>query len=424
MDTDWYSHILILIGLLSLSALFSGSEVALFSLNSKKLEETGNRRSLLVKYILKLLDQPKKLLVSILIGNTITNVAASIISVTLALKIAKEFGYSTDFILVVQIVVLTILILLFAEVTPKVWASKHPLSFAKMAAIPIYWTNFILSPISKFLSETLKFFAESLSYDKKKSALSTEDFVELADIGVEKGMIEEEEQELIQGVVSFRTITVQEIMTPRVDIVAVSVDTTFDELLNTITESGHSRLPLYEKSLDNILGIIYAKDLLPYIADKKLRENFSIRKIARECFFVPETKLISELMNEFQEKKMHIGIVVDEYGGTSGLISLEDILEEIVGEIRDEHDKEEETILKLNENKYIVNGKTTIDELNEYIGFELLEENEDYDSLGGFIFNHAGSIPEVGYSFEHNGYKFSVKDVRNNRIHKVLIEKL
>lgn len=424
MDTDWYSHILILIGLLSLSALFSGSEVALFSLNSKKLEETGNRRSLLVKYILKLLDQPKKLLVSILIGNTITNVAASIISVTLALKIAKEFGYSTDFILVVQIVVLTILILLFAEVTPKVWASKHPLSFAKIAAIPIYWTNFILSPISKFLSETLKFFAESLSYDKKKSALSTEDFVQLADIGVEKGMIEEEEQELIQGVVSFRTITVQEIMTPRVDIVAVSVDTTFDELLNMITESGHSRLPLYEKSLDNILGIIYAKDLLPYIADKKLRENFSIRKIARECFFVPETKLISELMNEFQEKKMHIGIVVDEYGGTSGLISLEDILEEIVGEIRDEHDKEEETILKLNENKYIVNGKTTIDELNEYIGFELLEENEDYDSLGGFIFNHAGSIPEVGYSFEHNGYKFSVKDVRNNRIHKVLIEKL
>ncbi len=424
MDTDWYSHILILIGLLSLSALFSGSEVALFSLNSKKLEETGNRRSLLVKYILKLLDQPKKLLVSILIGNTITNVAASIISVTLALKIAKEFGYSTDFILVVQIVVLTILILLFAEVTPKVWASKHPLSFAKIAAIPIYLTNFILSPISKFLSETLKFFAESLSYDKKKSALSTEDFVQLADIGVEKGMIEEEEQELIQGVVSFRTITVQEIMTPRVDIVAVSVDTTFDELLNMITESGHSRLPLYEKSLDNILGIIYAKDLLPYIADKKLRENFSIRKIARECFFVPETKLISELMNEFQEKKMHIGIVVDEYGGTSGLISLEDILEEIVGEIRDEHDKEEETILKLNENKYIVNGKTTIDELNEYIGFELLEENEDYDSLGGFIFNHAGSIPEVGYSFEHNGYKFSVKDVRNNRIHKVLIEKL
>ncbi len=424
MDTDWYSHILILIGLLSLSALFSGSEVALFSLNSKKLEETGNKRSLLVKYILKLLDQPKKLLVSILIGNTITNVAASIISVTLALKIAQKFGYSTDFILIVQIVVLTILILLFAEVTPKVWASKHPLSFAKLAAVPIYWTNFILSPISKFLSETLKFFAESLSYDKKKSALSTEDFVELADIGVEKGMIEEEEQELIQGVVSFRTITVQEIMTPRVDIVAVSVDTTFDELLNTITESGHSRLPLYENSLDNILGIIYAKDLLPYIADEKLREKFNIKKIARECFFVPETKLISELMNEFQEKKMHIGIVVDEYGGTSGLISLEDILEEIVGEIRDEHDKEEETIIKLNENKYIVDGKTTIDELNEYIGVKLLEDSEDYDSLGGFIFNQTGAIPEVGYSFNHNGYKFSVKDVKNNRIHKVLIEKL
>jgi len=424
LDTDWYSHILILIGLLSLSALFSGSEVALFSLNSKKLEETGNKRSFTVRYILKLLNQPKKLLVSILIGNTITNVAASIISVSLALKVAEVYGYQKDFVLVVQIIVLTILILLFAEVTPKVWASKNPLRFAKFAVLPIYWTNFLLSPVSKFLSETLKFFAESLSYDKKKSALSTEDFVQLADIGVEKGMIEEEEQELIQGVVSFRTITVQEIMTPRVDIVAVSVDTTFDQLLDIITESGHSRLPLYEKSLDNILGIIYAKDLLPYIADEKLRVNFSLKKIARECFFVPETKLISELMNEFQEKKMHIGIVVDEYGGTSGLISLEDILEEIVGEIRDEHDKEEDKIIKLEENKYIADGKIMIDELNEFMGIKLLEENEDYDSLGGFIFQHAGAIPEKGYSFEHNGYRFSVKDIKNNRIHKVLIEKL
>jgi len=424
LDTDWYSEVIFLFILLSLSALFSGSEVALFSLNSKKLEESGNTKSLLIRYILKLLAQPKKLLVSILIGNTITNVGASIISVALALKIAKQYGFSTDVALIVQIIILTVLVLLFAEVTPKVWASKHPLSFAKMSAVPIYWTNFILSPLSKFLSETLKFFAESLSYDKKESALSTEDFVELADIGVERGMIEEEEQELIQGVVSFRTVTVQEIMTPRVDIVAVSVDSSFDEVLNTITESGHSRLPLYEESLDNILGIIYAKDLLPFISNKKMREQFSLKKIARDCMFVPEKKLISDLMDEFQEKKMHMGIVVDEYGGTSGLITLEDILEEIVGEIQDEHDKEIEMIKKIDEDKFLVDGKVTIDDLNEYLGFTLIEENEDYDSLGGFIFNIAGSIPESGYAFTHKGYKFTIKEVENNRIQKVLIEKI
>lgn len=213
-------------------------------------------------------------------------------------------------------------------------------------------------------------------------------------------------------------------MTPRVDIVAVPVDITFDELMKVINESGFSRIPLYENSLDNIIGIIYAKDLLPYLKNPEMRKSLSLRKIAREVFFVPQTKYINELLHDFQEKKLHLGIVVDEYGGTAGLISLEDILEEIVGDIRDEFDKEENPIVKLSENSYLLSGRLPIDELSELLEIEFSNEDDDYDTLAGYILNHAGSIPEEGFSFVDKGIKFTVKEIHNKRINKVLVEKL
>jgi len=213
-------------------------------------------------------------------------------------------------------------------------------------------------------------------------------------------------------------------MTPRVDIIAVPLNATFEELMKTITESGHSRIPLYGKSLDDIQGIIYAKDLLPYLRNPELRKTLSLKKIAREALFVPETKHINDLLHDFQEKKLHLGIVVDEYGGTAGLISLEDILEEIVGDIRDEYDKEESQIIKLSENEYLVSGKLSIDELNDLLDFDFSSENKDYDTVGGFILNQAGIIPSQGFHFTFNNYKFTVKEISNKRIRKVLIEKL
>lgn len=410
--------------LLILSAFFSGSEVAIFSLDKKKLREVKDQQGLTGQYIFKLLEFPRRLLVTILLGNTFVNVGASIISVTLALSIANKFGYPTDIVLIIQIVLLTIMILLFAEITPKVWASKYPLRFSRFVSVPLYWVSVLIYPIAKILTDIIKFFVSKLKVDKGKTAILTSELADLADIGIEKGTIEEDEHELIHSLVSFKTVTAREIMTPRVDMTSVPIETDFKELMTIIQDSGHSRIPLFENNLDNILGIIYAKDLLPYLSINKSPEQIDLRKIARDPLFVPESKLISDLMHEFQEKNMHMGIVVDEYGGTSGLVSLEDIIEEIVGEIRDEYDREEVEITKISDTSYMVLGKLPIDELNEHLDSDFSSEDDDYDTVGGFIFNMAGKIPEEGFSLVYNNYRFTVKEIENKRMNKVLIENL
>ncbi len=424
MDVGWFYRIIALIILLFFSALFSGSEVALFSLDSKKLDQVKEDSGFIGKYINKLLLFPRKLLVTILIGNTISNVAASIISVSIALDLAKIYSLSVDIALLLQIIVLTIVVILFAEITPKVWANKHPISFAKVIAIPLYGISIFLSPISSILSKLLRFATSKVKYDKSKTALSTEEITELADIGVEKGTLEEEEHGLIHGLVAFKSVNVREVMTPRVDMIAVPVDISLPELIQIIKESGHSRIPVYNDDLDNIMGIVYAKDLLPYLNADLSKTEFDLNKVFRECIFVPETKFISTLMQEFQTKNMHMSLVVDEYGGTSGVITLEDILEEIVGEIRDEFDDEEDEIAEISENKYLMSGKVDIDEIEERLNIKIAVPDEDFETLGGYIFNHAGTIPEIGYSFEEYDCLFTVCEIENNRINKVEIEKL
>lgn len=425
MDVGWFPRIIALIVLLLFSALFSGSEVSLFSLDEKKIDEVKSNSGLIGKYISQLLLYPKRLLVTILIGNTIANVAASIISVSIAIDLAKYYEVSNDLALLVQIIILTILVILFAEVSPKVLANKHSVGFAKVIAIPLYWINFIISPISKVLSNLIRLATSRVKFDKSKTALSTSEIADLADIGVEKGTIEEEEHGLIHGLVAFKSIVAREVMTPRVDIVSIPKDITLTDLVKIIKESGHSRIPIYRDDLDKILGILYAKDLLPYLNSTEVKGNkFEIDKIVRECIFVPETKPISILMQEFQQKNMHMGIVVDEYGGTSGLITLEDILEEIVGEIRDEFDKEEEEITELEKDNFLVSGKVDIDEIEDRLNIKIDIPHEDFETLGGYIFNHAGTIPQAGYSFKEYGYSFTVSEVENNRINKVEIIKI
>lgn len=423
METESYYHLIILFFLLILSALFSGSEVALFSLDKKKLKEF-KKDSLVESYIRSLLEYPRRLLVTILLGNTITNVAATLVSVLMALEIAAKFNIANEYAIAGQIVITTILILLFGEITPKIWANKNPEKFAKAIAIPIYWISVLLYPPAKILTDIIRAVFSKLKYDKTRTAILSSELAELASLSAEKGTIEEDEHELIHGLVSFKSVTAREVMTPRVDISAVDVDTSFEELMKVITESGHSRIPLYENNLDNIIGIIYAKDLLPFLQNSQPRDMFSIRKICRKAVFIPENKYINQLMHEFQETNTHIGIIVDEYGGTAGLISLEDILEEIVGEIQDEYDNEEQEITKIDENSYLVLGKVSIDELNEILNSNFSSEIDDYDTVGGFIFNHAGEIPKTGFSFALNNYRFIVKEVVNNRISKVVVEKL
>ncbi len=424
MDIDWLVRLSLLIISLLLSAFFSGSEVALFSLDKKRVRELKKSHRIVGSYIQVLLDNPKRLLVTILLGNTIVNISASIIAVLIAIDAAEYFSISKEIALLIQIVLLTVIILFIGEITPKLWANKFPLQFARMVAVPLYWFSIIFYPVAKIITDILKYITAKIKPDKARTALKEIEISELADFGAEKGTIEEGESEIIQSIVDFKNVTAREVMTPRVDIVAVAIDTDFDELMKVITESGHSRIPLYENNLDNIIGIIYAKDLLPYLRNAELRKTLSLKKIARDAMFVPETKMINDLLHEFQDKKMHLGIVVDEYGGTAGLISLEDIIEEIVGDIRDEFDREEKQINKLNENSFMVLGKVSIDELNELLEQDFSSENDDYDTVVGFIFNQAGIIPPQGFHFTYNNYKFTVKEVVNKRINKVLIEKI
>ncbi len=424
MDKDWFVKLILLVVSLLFSALFSGSEVSLFSLNKKRGEFFEDSKGLIKTYILSLLDSPRRLLVTILLGNTIFNVGASILSVSIALDFAKANGISVDLILLVQIVILTILILIFGEITPKIWASKYPAKFAKIAAFPLYWISVILYPVAKTITDITRATVSKVKYDKSKTALYSNELKDLADLGVETGTLEKNEHDLIDGLVSFGNIVVREVMTPRVDITALPADANLEEALKVITESGHSRIPVFEESLDDIVGILYAKDLLQFIDTEQPHRRISLKKLSRKAYFIPETKRISDLMHEFQQKNIHVGIVVDEYGGTSGLISLEDIIEEIVGEIRDEYDKEEIEIKQIEKNKYFAVGKIDIGELNETVGTNLEADSDDFDTLGGFILNFAGEIPSAGYSFVKDGFRYTVEEVKNKRINKVIIEKL
>lgn len=423
MNIDWQYKFGLLLLLLVLSAFFAGSEVALFSLDKKKLQNTFEKNPLIQRYLQKLLDSPGRLLVSLLIGNTLVNVSASIIAVMLALDYSHQTGFPRNAALTIQIIILTLLILFAGELLPKIWASKHPNKFSKYVAIPMYWMNVILFPVAEILTEAIKAGVARLKMDKLKGAILPEEISELANLGHERGTIVEEEHGLINSIVNFRSVAVHEVMTPRVDMLAISVDSTFNQLLELITTSGHSRIPVYREDLDEIIGIVYAKDILPFIRNEEKRKNFSLSKIAHKALFIPGSKLISSLMHEFQEKKKHLAIVVDEYGGTAGLITLEDIIEEILGEIRDEYDKEENPITKLGDNSYIVLGKLTIAELNELLNTSF-KESENYETLAGMVLNHAGQIPKEGYTFSEEDFRLTVKEVLNKRIKKVQLDKI
>ncbi len=424
MDIDWPFKLITIFILLLFSGFFSGSEVALFSLNKKDIKLRFEGHPLIIKYLKEILDHPKKFLVTILLGNNIVNIAASIIAVSIALDYSKNFNINEDLALTVEIIVLTVLVILFSELTPKVLANKNPILFTKIITIPFYWIFTILYPISSFIIELISVPISRFKFSKKQTAIASNELLHLAEVGHELGALEKDEQSLIQSLVNFRKILTREIMTPRVDVKAISIDDSFDDLLNLINKSGYSRIPLYKDNLDEIIGIIYTKDVLKYLNNIEKRKEFTFEKIARKTFYVPETKLISDLMDDFLEKKIHIAIVVDEYGGTAGVITLEDVIEEIIGEIRDEHNQEEISIIKLNENSYLVNGSVPIEEINELFNFKIETEEADFETVGGFVLSYIGSIPNENFSFQYGNYNFTIKEVKNNRIQKILIERL
>jgi len=424
VEIDWLNQVILLLVLLLLSAFFSSSEVAFFSVKQKNIEEDFKSSKLISRYAGNLIAFPRRLLITILVGNTLANVAVSIVSVSLALEIAYIYQVKVNVILTVQIILITIIILLFGELLPKIFASKHPLLTIKLIVVPLYLFSMIIYPISESITELIRLTFSKIKFDKFKSAITEKEISDLAELGHERGTLEEDEQEIISSFVEFKSVLVVEVMTPRVDIVAVPFNVSSEMLIETINKSGFSRFPVYKENLDKIIGIVHAKDFLPYLKNKSFIKVETISKITREVLFVPERKKISDMLKEFQQKKMHLAVVVDEFGGTSGLITLEDIIEEIIGEIWDEHDPEENAIKILTPEKISVLGKVPITEVNNLIGLELIPQSDDYDTVAGLIINQAGDIPKEGYSFNLNNYKLTVKEVLKKRIKRIELDKI
>lgn len=424
MEIDWLNQVFLLVIFLILSAFFSGSEVAFFSLKQKNFEEDFKSSKIISRYANNLIAFPRRLLITILVGNTISNVAASIVSVSLALSIAHQFQIEVNLILTIQIILTTIIVLIFSELLPKVFASKHPNLSVKIVTVPLYFISTLIYPVSELITEMIKLTFSRLKFDKKKSAITENEISDLAEFGHERGTLEEEEQEIITSFVEFKSVLVGEVMTPRVDVVAVPFNISRDELIQTINSSGYSRFPVYKENLDKIIGIVHVKDLLQFLKNKSFSTSESLTKITRDVLFVPETKKISEMLKEFQQNKIHSAIVVDEFGGTSGLITLEDIIEEIIGEIWDEHDTEEDAIKILSSDKISVLGKVPVTEVNELIGQILIPISDDYETVAGLVISKSGDIPKEGYSFKLNGYKLTVKEVLKKRIKRVEIDKI
>ena len=416
----------VLVVLLGLSALFSGSEVALFSISPAGREALTDDESRAARRIQWMLDRPRSLLITILLLNTMANVGAAILSAVLTVEAAQSFGWSETVALVLEVAALTFVLLVVSEVAPKLAASRNPVAFAKRSSILLYPLARFLAPLTTLMAHGTAWLQKHLRSPARP--LSSEDVKTMADVGEAQGSLEEEERALIHSILEFGETTVREVMISRVDMIALPDTATLAEALQLIRDSGHSRLPLFRDHLDNILGVIYAKDLLPYLSHNGTRNGdnherpLDLEKLARQPRFVPLSKKLDDMLEDFQEHRTHMAIVVDEYGGTAGLVTLEDLLEEVVGEIWDELDAPEETLIRAaGSNKWHVEARIDLDDLVEALGVDIDTEEFDFETLGGLVFHLAGEIPSPGDVFTHGRLQLRVESVEQHRIRHVLV---
>jgi magnesium and cobalt exporter, CNNM family len=410
----------ILVVLLLLSALFSGSEVALFSLTSAEREDLAAATDRASIRVSRLLEKPRALLNSILILNTFVNVGAAVLAAMLTHDLAEAFQWNPTLTVFSEIVVLTFVLLVVSEVSPKLLASSHALSYSRRVSLPLLGLHRVLLPLSSAIAGRMQSLRGRFSPAGKH--LSAEDVRAMAEIGEAHGTIEQDERELINSIVEFGETMVREIMVTRLDIVALASTASLADAIATIRETGHSRLPLYVEHLDNILGVVYAKDILPFLSGTERPEHVDWTVLVRPPIFVPLGKKLDDLLSVFQSQKTHIALVVDEYGGTAGLVTLEDVLEEIVGDIRDEHDESEEALYQeLPDGSHRFDARIDLDEMNDILGTNLDTESFDFETLGGLIFHLCGAIPEVQDQVAFNGLLLRVESVEHNRIGQVIV---
>ena len=415
IETSTIISLLVLFGLLATSALISGTEVAFFALNPLDIDELEKKKNRKTELINSFLEKPKQLLETILIANNFVNVGIIILSTYISTSLFNFNGIEwLEFMM--QVVVITFFLLLFGEVLPKVYANNNASSFAKFMAIPLLFLMKLLKPISLLLVASTRIIDKR--GQNKGHDLSVNDLSNALEITSLKGE-DKDEQKILEGIVKFGNTDVKQIMRSRIDVISLSENTSYDKILEKIKETGFSRIPIYEESFDSIKGVLYIKDLLPYLNEKA---DFEWNKLLREVFFVPENKKIDDLLKEFQEKKIHLAIVVDEYGGTSGIVTLEDIIEEIVGDISDEFDDEDLIYSKLDNNNYVFEGKTALNDFYRILnidGEEFEDAKGESDSLAGFVLEITGNIPVKGTEIKFNKYLFTIEGVNKRRVTRI-----
>mgnify|MGYP003598950272 FL=1 len=425
--TEIIGLIAALLVLLLLSAIVSGAEVAFFSLNKKDLEEAKEEGIQGLGLIEKLLKSPKKLLATLLITLNLFNIGIVIVVSALMghflIQSVSFFGFTIEkewVEFIIELLLDLFLILIFAEIIPKIYANNQPLRFALSvkSLVNIYQDIFspfssILLKLSKSIEKHLGESKESISVDKLSQALElTSESIEEQDI---------EDQKILEGIVNFGNTDAKQVMTPRVDMFALSMNTSYDNVLKTIAENGYSRIPIFKENIDDIEGILYAKDLIKHIS----QENFEWQKVIRKPFFIPENKKLDDLLNDFKERKVHLAIVVDEYGGTSGIVPMDDISEEIVGDISDEVDIEEENYTKIDDKTYVFEGKTSLKDFYRVMKIEDEEKFEEVkgesDTLAGFIIEVNEEFPKQRQVIEFKNYKFTVEALDKKRVKQIRV---
>lgn len=416
---DTYSDIIVLIVLILFSGFFSASETALTSFKTSDLEDIEKENKKTAGLLKCWLKNPNEILTGMLLGNNIVNILASSIATALTIKFIGNSSKS----LLITTVIMTVLILIFGEITPKIMAKNNSKKFSKLAIRPIYYFGLLMKPIVKLLMWASMITGRILGVEVKNTnmMLTEEDLISFVNVGKAEGIIEEEEQEMIHSIVGLGEINAKEIMTPRTSMFAVEGTKTLDDIWEQMIEVGFSRIPVYEGTIDNIIGVLYIKDVLSYL--KGHSTDIQVKKLVREAYYVPETKSIIEILKEFKSKKVHIALVLDEYGGIGGIVTIEDLLEEIVGEIRDEFDnEEEETIKELEENQYEIDAMLDIETINKALDI-LLPLSEDYESLGGLMMSELGKIPEIGDVVRFQDMKLVVTKIDKKRVSKVEIQR-
>jgi putative hemolysin len=423
-------QIAILVVLTLLEGFFVASEIALVSVRRSRVDQLVDEGNPAARRVRRLLDDPGRFLAVSQLGLTIIGFFASAyaaLSLVEGLKsllqsAGMDAGTAQGVALIVVTVVLALFTIVFAELVPKTLALSNPERFAMVLAVPIDVIARVLGPVIALLTGVTRAVVRLFGVQMNQEAsITAEELRLIVERGGEQGVLEAEEEQMINAVIELGERRVHEVMVPRVAIAGLPVDATFDQAIELVVAAGHSRIPVYEDSIDEIVGILYAKDLLPYLRPNA-GEHPGLRKLLRPPVLVPESMTIDDLLHELQRRKVHLAIVLDEYGGTAGLVTIEDLLEEIVGEIQDEYDVEEPMVVKLSDNEARVDGRADVDALNELFDLELeLDDSDEYDTVGGLIFHRVGKVPAPGDKVQLNGLTLTVESTDGRRVGKVLV---